>query len=326
MPAPAGNLGGLANTQAAADGIARANDMANAKASAPPAADAIPNDWAQSAQSYGGVVPQDRNSLPPEFFVNPPLGGSPNTSPSVSTRQYRFPGVPKLFRGWIMESPRKTALANTWDPPSDYSRLYRMNFHFNPDHVTMDWSVTTPDFQPQSQQPDGAQDIAVYSTTGVQFGINLFLDREGDNHPLVKKWGGVNADIRILNAIMTSGKQPGDQTYATPAPVYCVIGRTYESGHTTVPEAQSNRIFGGSPKQYPLAITGFMSSMSVDYQRFDSQMTPTRAVVSLTIQVLTWSPTIPAAPALGANQSSAGRNQLFGTGEAPGGGGVSFQQ
>lgn len=250
-----------------------------------------------SVASYGGAIPKDRLAYPPNYFVNPPLN-SPAYSARADTGQYTMPGSENLFRGWLMESPTDLVLGSTTyaSPSSDYTRLYRLNFHFNPSDVTMDWQVSAPQFDPPGNTTAADQSIAVYSTQGVTFGVNLLLDRVGDIHPDVVAWGGVNADIRILNAIMTSGAQPGQNTYATPSPVTCIIGRRYAQAFASRGEMLQDHVFGGAPKAYPLAVTGFMNSLSVDYQRFDKDMTPTRAVVSLSIQVLTWSPATPNYP------------------------------
>lgn len=245
------------------------------------------------SDSWGGGVPTDRSFYPPAYFTNPPLKNGHSYNRNADTGLYNFPMAdPFLFRGWIQEFPAPSGFSSAYNPPTDPTKVYRCNFHFNPTDVTMDWEVQTPSYDPSQDQNAANQNIGVYQTQGVTFGINLLFDREGDNHPDVLGWGGVNADIRILNAIMTAGQPVGQLTYASPAPVKCVIGRTYSNGGNfgTQSENIQSIQLGGVPVAYPLAVTGFMSSMSVDYQRFNSAMTPTRAVVQLSIQVLTYMP------------------------------------
>jgi hypothetical protein len=165
------------------------------------------------------------------------------------------------------------------------SKLFRLNFVYNPSDVTMEWIVSTPDAAPPNLQDPTQIPTLNYTTMGVQFGFNLLFDRVGDRHPEVLKWGGVNADIRILNSILTSGGMPGQHTFAAPAKVIATIGRSYDGANLG-----ANDVLNHPPKQYPLGAAGWITSASVDYQRFDVDMTPTRAVVSISMLTLTWNP------------------------------------
>ncbi len=261
-----------------------------------PGSPTTPNPAANDPNAPQPVAPNARLAYPPGYFVNPPLD-------SPETQQYNtaFPH-PKLFRGWIMEDPQQdrggslNAGGGAINGTSDWSRLYRLNFHFNPAEVAMTWDVSVPDVFPGNLQSSDQFATTNFSSQGVNFSFNILLDRVNYNPKYqnrdVTYWGGVNADVRILNAIMTAGQsQPGQgTTFAQPAPVVAYLGRRYDNSLSQATSNAGDKSFGGPPVRYPLGSRGFITSLDIDYQRFDTNMTPTRAVVSISIMTRTWNP------------------------------------
>jgi hypothetical protein len=234
------------------------------------------NSWSDAPGDSSADAGFDYNPNLPQYRIAPFENPPPSRWASPHYKGVNS-GV-NLFRGWMIEEPLLPGGVGFLP----INQRYKLNFLFNPQAISMAYDIDPAGTTLPENLPADAG-ATTNRLRGISVSFQLIFDRVGQ---IAKVPDGVNADVRILSKIITGGRGgPGRNTNTGLwAPVRCVFGRTPDPG-TFRPRGSTT-----AWRPNPLGFTGFLIAATVDYTRFSTDMTPTRAVFNISLRADYYAP------------------------------------